>query len=82
MKSITIERTNINYLINAIQTFKGTITEGKSYLFNYYDEETFAGIVDSIFLDPDGDEVIEVIRPDGESEFVPAKGIYSFDEIK
>lgn len=82
MRSIAFKRTQFDYQTNTEKTFDGTITEGSSYLINYRDEETFAGIVSDIFLDPDGDEMIEIDRPNGKTEFIYAKGIYSLEEIK
>lgn len=81
MDSITISRSHINYQENKRFTFVGTITEGKSYRINDSDDYTFEGKVYSIFPDPDGDEIVELITPGGNSEFIGARGIYSFEEI-
>jgi hypothetical protein len=82
MKSIEINRTHIDYQTNTVRNFKGTVIEGREYSLNYRDEETIEGIVESIFMDPDGDEMLEVYTPKGYTEFLYAKGIYSVEEIK
>jgi len=81
MDSVTIERHHVDYQSNTSFTFNGTIKTSKSYRINYSDEYVYEGRVDQIFLDPDGDELIELHTVDGNLEFIPASGIYEFEVI-
>jgi len=81
MNTVTIERHHTDYQNHTSFMFKGTIKIGKSYRINYSDEYIYEGYVDQIFLDPDGDELIELQTIEGKLEFIPAKGIYEFEVI-